>query len=59
MLSSPFTSKEVKYFLCVIDACTKWGWVNLLKDEKVKAVLNGFTGIVNESKCKLNMDWSR
>ena len=56
MLSSPFTSKEVKYFLCVIDACTKWGWVNLLKDEKVKAVLNGFTGIVNESKCKLNMD---
>ena len=44
----------VKY-LCVIDVFTKYVWVKPLMDKKAKAVLNGFTGILNESKCK---QWS-
>ena len=46
----------VKY-LCVIDVFTKYVWVKPLMDKKAKAVLNGFTRILNESNCKPNKLW--
>ena len=47
----------VKYLLCVVDIFTKYTLVKPLKVEKVKTVLNGFIGIVNESKPKPNKLW--
>ena len=38
--------------LCVIDVFTKYAWDKLLKDKNTKPVLNGFIGVVNESKHK-------
>ena len=38
--------------LCVIDVFTKYAWDKLLKDKNAKPVLNGFIGVVNESKHK-------
>ena len=38
------------YFLCVIDAFTKYAWVKDLKDKKIETFLHGFVGIVNGSK---------
>ena len=49
VLLSSFNS-SVKYLLCVTDVLTKYTWVKPLTDEKTKAVLNGFTEIVNKSK---------
>ena len=45
------TSKNtnVKYLLCLKDAFTKYAWVKPFNDKKVKAVLNAFIKIVNES----------
>ena len=41
----------------MIDAFTKYVWVKPLKYKKAKPVLNGFIGIVNESKRKPNKLW--
>ena len=42
-------NQGVKYLIeCDrVDVFTKYAWVKLLKDEKVKIVLNGFIEIVN------------
>ena len=42
------------YLLRVIDVFTKYTWLQNLKDKKVKAALNDFVKIVNQSKCKPN-----
>ena len=47
-------NKIFNYLLCVIDICTKYPWVKLLKDKKCKAVLNAITERVNESSLKPN-----
>ena len=47
----------VKCLLCVIDVFTGYGWIKPLKDKEAKTVLNGFDGIVNESKRKPNKLW--
>ena len=47
---------DVRYLLCVIDAFTKYVGVKPLKNKK-QTVLNGFVGIVNESKPKPNKLW--
>ena len=44
----------VKCLLCVIDVFTGYGWIKPFKDKEAKTVLNGFDGIVNESKRKPN-----
>ena len=38
--------------LCVIDVFTRYAWDKRLKDKNAKPVLNGFIGVVNESKHK-------
>ena len=43
--------------MCVIDVLTKYAWVKPLKDKKIKTVLHGFIGIVNESMHKPNKSW--
>ena len=45
-------SHGVEYLL--IDVFAKHVWVKLLIDKKAKTVLNGFIGIVNESRSKPN-----
>ena len=45
-------NKNVKYFLGVIDAFTKYAWVKPLKDKKGKIVLKAFIEIVNEPNHK-------
>ena len=57
-----FKKKNVTYSLCVIDAFTKYAWLNPLKDKKDKTVLNAFIKIVNESNRepnKLRVDQGR
>ena len=49
--------RNVEYILCVIDVFTKYAWAQLLKDKKVKTVLNAFTEMVNESNRKPNKLW--
>ena len=39
-------NKNRRYLFCVIDASTKYTWVNPLKDEKRETVLNAFIDIV-------------
>ena len=41
----------------MIDVFTKYTWVKPLKDKKPKIVINGYIGIVNESKHKPNKSW--
>ena len=43
-----------KHLLCVTYIFTEYAWVKPLKAKKTKTVLNGFIGIVNESKPKPN-----
>ena len=43
-------NQGVKHLLSVVYVSTKFAWVKLLKDKKVKAVLNGFIEIVSKSK---------
>ena len=52
--SLSFFNCGVKYLLCVIDIFTKYAWVKPLADKKAKTALDGFFGIVNESKRKPN-----
>ena len=52
-------NRGVKYLQCVIDVFTDNTWVGPLTDKKSKAVLDGFIGMINESKCKPIMGWSR
>ena len=51
MRSLPSKNLGVKYLLCVVDNFIKYTWVKLLKEKLAETVLNGFIGIVNESKC--------
>ena len=51
-LSSEY--QGVKDLLCAIHVFTKYARDKPLKDRKVKAVLNSFIKIINESKHKLN-----
>ena len=44
--SLPSKNKNRRYLFCVIDASTKYTWVNPLKDEKRETVLNAFIDIV-------------
>ena len=41
----------------MIDAFTKYTWLEPVKDKKAEAVVHGFIGIVNESKRKQNKLW--
>ena len=50
-------NRGVKYLLCLISVFIKYSWVKTLKNKKVKAVLTGFIGIVNESRHKPNKLW--
>ena len=50
-------NKNVKHLLCVIDVFTKYAWVEPLKDEKSKTVLNAFVEKVSESRRKSNELW--
>ena len=54
MGSFSYKKRGVKYLLCVIDVFTKYAWVKPLAVKKAKTAINGFTGIVNESKRKSN-----
>ena len=54
MESLPSKSRDVKYLLWVIDVFTKYVWLKVLKDKKVKTVFHGFIEIVNESNRKPN-----
>ena len=54
-LSSKY--KNVKPLLCMINVFTEYVWVKLLKDKKVKAVLNASIEILNESKRKPIKSW--
>ena len=47
-------NRGVKYFFCVADVFTKYGWIKSLKDKNAKTLLNGFIKIVNESHRKPN-----
>ena len=55
----PFSSKNknVRYLLCEIYVFTKYAWVKLLNDKKVKTVLNAFIEILNESNRQTNKLW--
>ena len=46
-----------KYLLSMVDVFTKYAFVKPLADKKDKTVLDGFIGIVNESKYKSNKLW--
>ena len=48
------SNRGMKYLLREIDVFTKYAWGKPLNDKKSKIVLNGFIGIVNESKRKPN-----
>ena len=52
-----FKDWGVKYLLYVVDVFTKYACVKPLKDKNPKTVLNGFTGILNESKSKPSKLW--
>ena len=41
----------------MIDVFTKYACFQTLKDKKAKIVINGYIGIVNESKHKPNKLW--
>ena len=43
--------------MCVIDVFTKDAWVKSSMNKKAKAVLDGFIGIADEHKGKLNNLW--
>ena len=45
-------NRGVKYLQCVVDLFTDNTWVGPLTDKKSKAVLDGFIGMINESKRK-------
>ena len=47
----------VKYLLLAIDVFINFASVNPLTNKKTKIVLNGFIGIVNQSKRKPNKLW--
>ena len=50
-------NKNVKHLFCVIDVLTKYAWVKLLKEKKVKTLLNAFIEIANKPNRKLNKLW--
>ena len=50
-------NRGVKYLFCVIDGFIKNVWVKPCTNKKAKNVIDGFIGILNESKCKPNKLW--
>ena len=50
-------NKGIRYFLCVIDPFSKYGWVLPLKDKKGDAVVSAFQKKFNNSKRKQDKIW--
>ena len=57
MRSLSSKNEGVNYLLWVIDAFTKYAWVEPLKDKKPETVHHGFIEIAIESKHKPNKLW--
>ena len=49
-------NRRVKYLLYVIDVLIQYAWIKRLTDKEARTVLNGFIGIVNQSKRKPNYE---
>ena len=49
--------KGFKFSLCVIDICSHYAWVILLKDKKAITITNPFQKISRESNRKPNKIW--
>ena len=50
-------NKGIKYLLCVIDLCSKYAFVILLKDKKGISILNAFDKIIKQYNRKPNKIW--
>ena len=46
--------KGFRFLLCVIEICSKYGWVIPLKDKKYITVTNAFQNVLKESNRKPN-----
>ena len=42
-------NKGFRFLLCVIDICSKYAWVFLLKNKKVVSIVNAFQKILDDS----------
>ena len=47
-------NKGFRFLLCVIDICSKYAWVFLLKDKKGVSIVNAFQKILDDSNRKPN-----
>ena len=50
-------NKEFRFLLCVIDICSKYAWVVLLKDKKGDSTVDAFQKILDNSNRKPNKIW--
>ena len=50
-------NKGFRFLLCLLDTCSKYGWVIPLKGKIVITITNTFEKLLKESNCKPNRIW--
>ena len=50
-------NKGFRFLLCLLDTCSKYGWVIPLKGKIVIIITNTFEKLLKESNCKPNRIW--
>ena len=50
-------NKGFRFLLCLLDTCSKYGWVIPLKGKTVITITNTFEKLLKESNCKPNRIW--
>ena len=50
-------NKSFRFLLCVIDICSKYAWVVLLKNKRGESIVNAFQSILKECSRKPNKIW--
>ena len=50
-------NKGFRFLLCLLDTCSKHGWVIPLKGKIVITITNTFEKLLKESNCKPNRIW--
>ena len=50
-------NKGFRFLLCLLDTCSKYGWVIPLKGKIVITITNTFEKLLKESNCKPSRIW--
>ena len=50
-------NKGFRFLLCLLDTCSKYGWVIPLKGKIVITITNTFEKLLKEFNCKPNRIW--